>query len=296
VRNEESMSGTPATNRAESYDAIDRYIAEIYDQTETQQDDVALIRLLVGARATRILEPFCGHGRILIPLAELGYEITGMDLSDQLLQSLNGRLRELPERVQKRASFRKADVIADRWPTGFDVVILGANCFYELATEEEQEHCIEAAAAALMPGGHLYLDNNHMEGWLDPSWHEPGVSEGVFPTGVCSDGTRVSGTSETVWHDSARRLVRFRRTATVQTPDGRAYTKEWTQQKHPPSTEEMRGWLTKHGFIIEDIWGDRRRAPYTDDSSRAIFWAAKKVKESRLRYDIVSARTRVVGQ
>lgn len=270
------MSATAAANRAESYDAIDRYIGEIYDQVETQRDDVALIRSLVGNRSARILEPFCGHGRILIPLAEAGYEIVGLDLSDQLLRTLEERLRQLPEEVRGRASFLKCDVIADDWPTGFDVVILGANCFYELATAQEQEHCVEAAAAALVPGGHLYLDNNHMEGDLDPSWCGPRVSEGVFPTGVCSDGTQVSGTSETVWHDSARRLVRFRRTATVRMPDGRTCTKEWTQQKHPPSTNEMREWLMKHGFIVDDIWGNRHRAPYADDSDRAIFWTVRK--------------------
>lgn len=270
------MSGKAATNRAESYDAVEQYIGEIYDQVETQRDDVALIKSLVGNKSARILEPFCGHGRILVPLAEAGYEIVGLDLSVGLLRALDERLRQLPQEVRERASFRKADVIADDWPTGFDVVILGGNCFYELATAEEQEHCVEAAAAALLPGGHLYLDNNHMEGDLDPSWCEPGVREGVFPTGVCSDGTQVFGTMETVWHDSARRLVRFRRTATVRTPDGRTYTKEWTQQKHPPSTEEMREWLMEHGFIIEALWGNRHRAPYTDDSGQAIFWAVRR--------------------
>lgn len=265
-----------AMNQTASYDAVDKYIAEIYDQHETQREDVALIQSLIGDRKVRVLEPFCGHGRILVPLAEAGYEIVGLDLSDQLLSSLDHCLRQLPEDVRGRTSFRKADVIADEWPTGFDVVILGANCFYELATPEEQEHCIRAAAAALTAKGHLYLDNNHMEGELDPAWCKPGVNEKAFPRGVCADGTEVSGTTETIWHDSARRLVRFKRTATVRTPDGQTHTKEWTQQKHPPSTEEMRGWLTKHGFVIEELWGDRHRSQYTDNSGRAIFWARKK--------------------
>jgi len=270
------MNTTSATNKSEMYDAIDHYIAEIYDRTETQGDDVALIQSLIGARKAKILEPFCGHGRILIPLAEAGYEIMGLDLSDQLLRSLDERLRQLPPEVQARISFRQADVIADDWPTRFDVVILGANCFYELATSEEQEHCITAAAVALTSGGYLYLDNNHMEGHLDPEWCKPEVNEKAFPTGVCADGTQVRGTSETIWHDAERRLVRFRRTVTIRMSDGNVRNREWTQQKHPPSTEEMRGWLTKHGFIIEKLWGDRHRSPYTENSGRAIFWAVKR--------------------
>jgi len=264
-----------AMNKAEMYDVIDQHIAEIYDRAETQRDDVVLVKSLVGDKSARILEPFCGHGRMLIPLAEAGYKIMGLDLSDHLLQSLDERLRQLPSAVQARASFRKSDVIAEEWPTGFDVVILGANCFYELATAQEQEHCITAAASALVPGGHLYLDNNHMEGNLDPSWCTPGVQENAFPTGVCADGTRVRGTSETIWHDAAQRLVRFRRTVTITTPDGRVQKREWMQQKHPPSATEMSGWLRAHRFAVEALWGDRHRSPFGNASGRAIFWARR---------------------
>lgn len=245
-----------ATNKAESY--FDRYIVEIYDRTETQRDDVALVKSLVGNRPAKILEPFCGNGRILIPLAEAGYEIMGMDVSDQFLRSLDERIRRLPDEVQACASFRKSDVIADEWPTGFDVVILGANCFYELATPEEQEHCIEAAAGALVSGGFLYLDNNHMEGELDPSWRQTGIKVNAWPTGICSDGTQVKGTAKGLWFDASKRLVRSQRTVEIITPDGKTEKREWIQQKHPPSTAEMRCWLQKYGFEIEYLWGRQK--------------------------------------
>ena len=269
------MNTASATNKAEMYDAIDRYIAEIYDQHETQREDVALIKSLLGGKPARILEPFCGHGRILLPLAEAGHEIVGLDLSDQLLRSLGERLRQLPSAVQGRASFRKADVIADNWPTGFDVVILGANCLYELATPDEQEHCVRAAAGALVPEGHLFMDNNHMEGELDARWQELGVQDNAFPTGTCSDGTVVRGTRDRFWCDVVKRLVRSRRRVEVTTPDGRTATREWEQQTHAPSTAEMKTWLIRYGFAIEELWGDRHRSPYSNGSGRAIFWAKR---------------------
>ena len=56
-------------NKTNMYD-IEPHIAEIYDQVEIYHDDVELIRKLIGGRGPlRILEPFCGTGRILIPLA-----------------------------------------------------------------------------------------------------------------------------------------------------------------------------------------------------------------------------------
>ena len=49
---------------------VEPHIAEIYDQSETYTDDVELVRNLVDRQGfLRILEPFCGTGRILIPLA-----------------------------------------------------------------------------------------------------------------------------------------------------------------------------------------------------------------------------------
>ena len=52
------------------------------------------------------------------------------------------------------------------WPDGFDLVVLGGNCFYELANIEEQEGCIRAAASCSQTRGFLFLDNDHMEGDL----------------------------------------------------------------------------------------------------------------------------------
>ncbi len=266
---------TNATNTAEVYDFIDAYIVELYDREEEQRDDLVLIQELVGETPAHILEPFCGHGRLLLPLAEAGHKMVGLDHSQQLLMSLECRLRELPAAVQECVTFRRCDVIAEAWPSGFDVVLLGGNCLYELATPEEQEHCIRSAAAALKPGGHLFLDNNHMEGALSPTWYEPRMREHAFPTGICADGTRIQGTLETLWYDAGRRLIRFRRTATIRTPEGETYTREVIQQKHPPSTEEMADWLKAHGFVVEALWGDRRRAPYRPTSPQAIFWARK---------------------
>ena len=262
-------------SHTKAYD-LDRCVVEIYDRTETQAEDVALIRRLLAGRAElRILEPFCGNGRILIPLAQDGHRMVGLDKSAPMLDSARTKLDALPPEVRERITLRRADVLTAPWPRRFDVVILGGNCLYELATPEEQEACIRAAAGALRPGGYLYLDNDHMEGELAASWREPGVNANRFPTGRCADGTRVQGTMETVGYDAERRLARFRRTVTITEPDGVVTRREWVEQKHPPSTAEMRAWLARHGFSVETLWGDRRGAPYTDASGRAIFWARR---------------------
>ncbi len=79
-----------------AYD-VDYRITEIYDQTETQTEDISLIKELIGDnRSLKILEPFCGNGRIFIPLAQDGHEIVGIDKSTPMLDSARDKIRELP--------------------------------------------------------------------------------------------------------------------------------------------------------------------------------------------------------
>jgi len=189
-----------------------------------------------------------------------------------MLDRARAKIAQLPHEAQRRITLAQADVISDRWPQGFDLVVLGGNCFYELATPQEQEGCIISAAASLGPGGYVYVDNDHMEGELDKSWQRPGVRQG-FPTGTCADGTRVETTTETIWYDMPRRLAKFRRCTRVTLPDGRVTEKEYIQLKHPVSIVEVRTWLEMHGFAVEQLYGDRAGNPYTEASQRAIFWA-----------------------
>ncbi|HEX5942312.1 MAG TPA: hypothetical protein VFY66_08535, partial [Anaerolineales bacterium] len=153
-------------------------------------------------------------------------------------------------------------------------VILGCNCFYELATADEQEKCIAQAFQSLKPGGHLFLDNDHMEGDLSASWQNIGVVEPSF-CGKCLDGTAVENTRETLWFDVTHRLARFRRRIKVTFPNGSAVEQEYIQQKHPVGKREIQDWLEKHGFAIDGIYGNHDGAPYTDASPRAIFWARR---------------------
>ena len=254
---------------------VEPHVAEIYDQVETCTDDVALIRRLVGGRGPLdILEPFCGTGRILIPLALDGHQLVGPDQARGMLARAREKIRQLPEEVQRRVTLIEADVTREPWPRGFDLVVLGGNCFYELATPREQEGCIVSAAASLRPGGYIYVDNDHMEGDLDQAWQKPGVNQG-FPSGTCTDGTWFESTIETIWYDVPRRLARFRRRTKVTLPDGSVVEQEYIQQKHPVSTAEVQTWLESQGFVVERLYGDRAGNPYTQASERAIFWARK---------------------
>ena len=261
-------------NTTNMYD-IEPHIAEIYDNQENYTDDVELIRSLIGDRVPlNILEPFYGTGRISIPLALDGHIITGIDQARGMLERARSKINRLSAEVQSRIKLVEADITSDKWPENYDLVILGGNCFYELATPEEQEKCIISAAASLKSDGYVYVDNDHMEAELDSSWQKSGASR-AFPTGKCSDGTDIESWWEAIWSDVSNRLIKFHRTTKVTFPDGNIIQKEYVQQKHPVSAGEVQEWLEANGFTIEQIYGDRAATPYVETSDRAIFWAVK---------------------
>lgn len=263
-------------NKTNIYD-VEPHIAEVYDQIETFTDDVELLQDLIGKHnPLRILEPFCGTGRILIPLANDGHSLVGLDQARGLLDCAHEKITQLSDEVQRRITLVEADVTTDEWPKDFDLVILGGNCLYELATPEEQERCITCAVTSLKSGGHVYLDNDHMEGDLDSSWQQLGVKRQAFPTGRCIDSTFLESYMETIWFDAPQRLVRFRRFTKVTLPNGNTVEKEYIQQKHPVSAIEIQIWLSSHDFVVEQMYGDRLGSPYEKTSQRVIFWAKKR--------------------
>jgi SAM-dependent methyltransferase len=255
----------------------DEHVAELYDRQEANDADVALLRrFLPAGRSLRILEPFCGSGRILIRLAQDGHQLVGLDNAAAMLVRARAKVKRLDLATRQRIDLRRADVTDAPWPEGFDVIILAGNCLYELPTPDAQRQCVQRASMALRPGGYVYVDNDHMEGPLPASWCDPSPAP-AFPTGRCADGTHLESTMRTVGHDAERRLARFRRDTRIISPGGRVTVHSFEQQKHPVSATEVQEWLQASGFAPIACFGDWSGARYRPDSPRAIFWARKPV-------------------
>lgn len=71
------------------------YDANIYDGMNTHIDDLQFYkRWMPQNKDARILELCCGTGRLTIPIAEDGYNISGVDYT---FLCLNKRKRKLPK-------------------------------------------------------------------------------------------------------------------------------------------------------------------------------------------------------
>ncbi|WP_327170566.1 class I SAM-dependent methyltransferase [Streptomyces sp. NBC_01336] len=113
----------------------------------------------VGAR---VLDAGCGTGRVMIRLAELGYDCVGVDLDASMLAVARKQAPGLPWFQVDLAGFEPDSLgIAG----GFDLVVAAGNIFPLLAPGTEGA-VVERLSAALRPGGLLAagfgLDEAHL--------------------------------------------------------------------------------------------------------------------------------------
>ena len=110
-------------------------------------------RLVGLAARRRALEFAIGTGRVGVPLAERGVPVTGIELSQPMVDQLRTqgrRGRRLPVLV--------GDMASARAPGEFTLVYLVFNTISNLLTQDEQVACFRNAARHLGPGGAFVIE------------------------------------------------------------------------------------------------------------------------------------------
>jgi SAM-dependent methyltransferase len=108
-----------------------------------------LVELAAGGRA---LELAIGTGRVGVPLAERGVPVTGIELSEPMVDQLRTKVDEdaLPVLV--------GDMASARAPGDFTLVYLVFNTISNLSTQADQVACFRNAARHLSPGGAFVIE------------------------------------------------------------------------------------------------------------------------------------------
>jgi SAM-dependent methyltransferase len=135
------------------FDAFARYYDADFGAVE---DDIPFYRELARRCGGPILEPMCGSGRLLVPLARAGYRLTGVDVSSALLALARAKLTA--GGLLGQVELLEAD-IRQTAPAGpFGLVIVALNSFMHLSTATDQLAALGRIHAALRPDGLLALD------------------------------------------------------------------------------------------------------------------------------------------
>jgi SAM-dependent methyltransferase len=146
------------------FDATYRDLWASQTSAERTAADVAGIEAVLAAhgapRPARVLDLGCGDGRIAVPLAGAGHQVTGLDLSESMLAAAGQRAREHGVGVRFiRADMRDADAAGGP----FDVVVSWFSSFGYFGDPAADAATLAAVARALSPGGVLLLETQHRD-------------------------------------------------------------------------------------------------------------------------------------
>src|SRR5579883_3458926 len=131
--------------------------ARFYD-LDTQGFDADIPFWINLARRTGgpVLEIGAGTGRVLIPLAEAGFSVVGVDNKHGMLAVARSKIAVA--RLGKKISLVDADVRELNLGRRFPLAFIALNTFGHFSESGEPERVLERLRAHLSPGGVLALD------------------------------------------------------------------------------------------------------------------------------------------
>ena len=138
-----------------SSDVWDARTAERYDETSAFMFASAVldpaVEFLAGlAGAGPVLEFGIGTGRVAIPLAERGLDVTGIELSPAMADQLRKKTAAIPVVV--------GDMAVTEVRGRFSLVYCVWNSIGNLRSQDEQVACFQNAARHLVPGGRFVIE------------------------------------------------------------------------------------------------------------------------------------------
>ncbi len=130
-------------------------ISEIYDELYVECEEGMVDCLCELAAEGRVLELGIGTGRVALPLADRGLDVTGIDASKAMIDKLRSKPGGDDIGVIK-GSF--ADFPPGLAGEKFDLIFVVFNTFFALLTQEEQVQCFRSAATHLTEEGHFLTE------------------------------------------------------------------------------------------------------------------------------------------
>ena len=225
---------------------------------ERAETEVAFAVQKLGlAAAARVLDLCCGPGRHSVLLAQRGYRVTGLDLSQPYLDLARRAAADHRTAIETVL----ADMRAIPFDSHFDAVINMYSSFGYLESEAEDLKVLESIARSLKRGGRLLLDMLNREwavaNYIQNDWHaEP-------------DGT-LYVEHRALDLESSRMRVRF----VIVGPDGSRRDSPGHDIRLYTLTE-MKRLLARAGFAGVDVYGGFDGEKYGIETRRMILCAAK---------------------
>lgn len=144
---------------AESLSQYEGFFAEFYDTLHSSYvADLEMYLNLADQYGDPLLELGCGTGRLLIPLAARGYEITGVDLSRDMLDRCQRKLDAQAETTRRRVTLVQDDIRRLALDREFKLIIAACNTILHCTSTQDLLAVFARARKHLAAGGAFAVD------------------------------------------------------------------------------------------------------------------------------------------
>lgn len=213
-----------------------------------------------GVTATTVLDLACGTGSLSVLLAKHGYEVLGVDRSEEMLTVAAEKAMELEE---NQPFFVAQPMQRLKIPEPVDACVCALDSINYVTKPQDVQKAFRRVYESLRPGGLFVFD-------INTPYKLEGLDGQVF-----LDETEDSYCVWRAVYDKRHSLCRYGMDLFQQANDGlweRSF-EEHVERAYTP--EELSQWLTDAGFAqVERFANLRLEAPEADELR--IFFAAKK--------------------
>lgn len=234
------------------------YQGEIYDRMNSFCDDLPFYTKWCEMAAGPVLELCCGTGRLTIPLARSGIDITGLDITQTMLDMARKKAAE--ERIA--VDFRSGDMRSFDLDRKFNLVFIPFNSLQHTYTIEDLERVFSRVRAHLVQGGTFIFDV------FNPSIHlmVDREREALDVTGFTLDDGREVTVREKCRYDAATQINRVKWFFSV---GGTESVEDLNMRCFYPL--EMDAMLRYNGLEIHHKFGSFDEAPFEAASTKQIY-------------------------
>lgn len=231
------------------------------------REDIPFWQSLAHWQGNPILELGCGTGRILIPLAQIGHTIFGIDNSPDMLAFLK---RQVTPELRSSIHIIEGDMTDFQIDTQFRLIILPCNT-YSTFDAETRSTILACIFDHLAPGGlfGVSMPNPYLLMALEESTSELAL-ETIFshpetghPVQVSSRWERRANVLSFIWHYD--HLLPYGRVERITTIIDHQLT----------TVEQYKTEILTAGFTIRSTYRNFETDPYTPDSNYLIILAQK---------------------
>jgi SAM-dependent methyltransferase len=251
-------------------------IAELYDHVSPYRalTDVGFYVDAARESGGPVLELGCGTGRVLIPTARAGIEITGVDLSPGMLAVCCKNVAAELAEVQARVQLIHAPMTSFELDRAFRLITIPFRPFQHLVTVEDQLVCLDCIRRHLARDGRLVFDLFNPS--LDAIVNNPiGVELDPEPEFTTPDGRRVVRRHKTVSQDRFHQTAQFELIYYVTRADGRTERLVHAFAMRYFFRFEVEHLLARAGFRVEHLYAGADKSVYVSRYPGELFFVAR---------------------